>query len=110
MPAIEGGILFVEEIDEDPYAIERMFFQLFHTGILQKQRAILLADFTDCDPAGSRFAYGMEHVLETLRALLGASIPVLTNLPFGHVPRKLTLPFGATASLSITDNGYTIQF
>ena len=110
MPDIDGGILFIEEIDEDPYAIERMFFQLFHAGILQKQRAILLADFTDCDPVGSRFAYGMEHVLETLRNLLGDTIPVLTNLPFGHVPRKLTLPFGAQASLKIEASSYTLRF
>ncbi len=110
MPNITGGILFIEEIDEDPYAIERMFLQLFHAGILQKQKAILLADFTDCDPAGSRFAYGMEHVLDTLRTLLGDTIPVLTNLPFGHVPRKLTLPFGAQASLKIEENQYVLQF
>ena len=110
MPEIDGGILFIEEIDEDPYAIERMFFQLFHAGLLQKQKAILLADFTDCDPAGSRFAYGMEHVLETLRELLGDAIPVLTGLPFGHVPRKLTLPFGAQASLNITAEKYTLAF
>ncbi len=110
MPNIEGGILFIEEIDEDPYAIERMFFQLFHAGILQKQRAILLADFTDCDPAGSRFAYGMEHVLDTLRGLLGDSIPVLTNLPFGHVPRKLTIPFGVQATLKIESEKYTLSF
>jgi muramoyltetrapeptide carboxypeptidase len=109
LPDIEGGILFIEEIDEDPYAIERMFFQLFHAGILQKQRAILLADFTDCEPAGSRFAYGMEHVLETLRNLLGDSIPVLSNLPFGHVARKLTLPFGGQAVLNIGAGEYTLQ-
>ena len=106
MPTVEGGILFLEEIGEQPYAIERMFLQLFHAGILHKQSAIILADFTDCDPEAGRFPYSMRHVAETLRELL--PIPVLTGLPFGHVAKKLTLPFGAPARLSIHDAGYSL--
>lgn len=107
LPAIEGGILFVEEIAEQPYAIERLFFQLFHAGILQRQKALLLGDFTDCEPAAGRFPYAMAHVVETLRELL--PYPVLTGLPFGHVPRKLTIPYGAVATLSIAAGGYSLQ-
>ena len=106
LPAMEGGILFLEETGEQPYAIERMFLQLFHAGILQTQKAILLADFTDCEPEEGRFPYAMEHVTETLRAYL--SIPVLTGLPFGHVAKKLTLPYGAPARLSIHEAGFSL--
>jgi muramoyltetrapeptide carboxypeptidase len=108
MPGIEGGILFVEEIAEQPYAIERMLLQLFHAGILQKQRALLLADFTDCEPAAGRFPYSMAHVIDTLRTLL--PYPVLSELPFGHVAKKLTLPFGADATLAIGDGAYTLSY
>jgi len=108
MPDIEGGILFVEEIAEQPYAIERMLLQLFHAGILQKQRALLLADFTDCEPAAGRFPYSMAHVIDTLRTLL--PYPVLSGLPFGHVAKKLTLPFGADATLAIDDGAYTLSY
>jgi muramoyltetrapeptide carboxypeptidase LdcA involved in peptidoglycan recycling len=54
----------LEEIDEEPYAIERQFYQLFHAGILHtKQKALILADFTDCQPTSGRFAYTMvNHV------------------------------------------------
>lgn len=106
MPAIDGGILFVEEVTEQPYAIERMFMQLFHAGILQRQRAIVLGDFSDCEPEAGRFPYSVEHVVETLRTLL--PIPVLTGLPFGHVAKKLTLPVGAPASLAIDPSGFSI--
>jgi len=106
MPSIDGGILFVEEVTEQPYAIERMFMQLFHAGILQRQRAIVLGDFSDCEPEAGRFPYSVEHVVETLRTLL--PIPVLTGLPFGHVAKKLTLPVGAAARLTIEQSGFSI--
>lgn len=106
MPAINGGILFVEEVTEQPYAIERMFMQLFHAGILQRQRAIMLADFSDCEPEAGRFPYSVDHVVDTLRTLL--PIPVLTGLPFGHVAKKLTLPFGAPARLEIGQAGFSL--
>jgi muramoyltetrapeptide carboxypeptidase len=108
MPEVDSGILFVEEIAEQPYAIERLFFQLFHAGILQKQKALILADFSDCEPEAGRFPYTMEHVVETLRELL--PYPVLTGLPFGHVARKLTIPFGAPATLAIEDGAYRLTY
>lgn len=108
LPVMEGGILFIEEIGEEPYAIERMFLQLYHAGILRTQKAILLGDFTDCEPEAGRFPYSMEHVIETLRELL--PIPVLTGLPFGHVARKLTLPYGAIATLDIRAADYTLSY
>jgi muramoyltetrapeptide carboxypeptidase len=107
-PQVDGGILFLEEIDEQPYAIERMLFQLYHAGILEKQKAILLADFADCVPTSGRYPYSMDEAIETLRTL--APCPVLTGLPFGHVARKLTLPFGATARLEIAPGSFSLEF
>ncbi|MEO8384572.1 MAG: LD-carboxypeptidase [Betaproteobacteria bacterium] len=108
MPAVEGGILFLEEVGEVPYAVERMLLQLFHAGILQKQKAVILADFSDCDPEPDRFPYALTHVLETMRELL--PIPVLTGLPFGHVAKKLTLPYGAIASLHIAPGLFSLDY
>jgi muramoyltetrapeptide carboxypeptidase len=108
MPNIEGGILFFEEIAEEPYAIERMLLQLFHAGILQKQRAMIFADFSDCEPSSGRYLYTMAHVLETMRELL--PYPVLTGLPFGHVAKKLTIPFGAEATLSVTQGSFSLTY
>ncbi len=107
-PQIEGGLFFVEEIGERPYAVERMFLHLEHAGVLARQKAILLGEFTDCDPEEGRFPYSMTHVIETLRDRL--SIPVLSGFPFGHVAQKLTLPYGAVAELAISRHDYTLRW
>lgn len=107
LPVFDGGLLYVEEIAEEPYAIERLFLQLHHAGILERQRAVLLGQFTDCVASNrSRYPYAMDEVVETLRAI--APCPVLTGLPFGHVARKLTLPFGVQALLSLAAGEYTL--
>ena len=108
-PAIEDGILYVEEIGEEPYAIERLFLQLHHSGALGRQRALVLGDFSDCKPTNPvRYPYSMDEVIETLRQFL--PFPVLTGLPFGHIARKVTLPFGAPGTLSIHEGAYSLRF
>ena len=108
-PVIDDGILYVEEIAEEPYAVERMFLQLHHGGVLGRQRALVLGDFTDCKPtSASRYPYAMDEVVETLRKLL--PYPVVTGLPFGHVARKVTLPFGAPGTLTVGAGACSLRF
>jgi muramoyltetrapeptide carboxypeptidase len=108
-PRITGGILFLEDVSEQPYALERRLFQLHHAGILGQQAAIVLGQFAHCEPVnGTRYPYSIPEVIETLRKLLPC--PVLTDLPFGHVARKATLPFGATACLNVHDGSYGLRF
>ena len=108
-PSIEGGILYVEDFDEQPYAIERYFMQLYHSGSLARQKALLIGQMEGCVPSNTaRYPYGMEEVIESLRTLL--PFPVLTNLPIGHVPRKATLPFGAPGTVLIREGGYSLRF
>ena len=108
MPMIEDGILVLEDIGEQPYAVERMLWQLKHAGILNMQRAIILGEFTDCKPgANPHYGYSMAEVIETLREI--APCPVLTGFPFGHVPAKLTLPLGAPARLNVDGLRYTLS-
>jgi muramoyltetrapeptide carboxypeptidase len=108
LPSMEGGILFLEEIGERPYAVERMILQLQHSGLLSKQRAILIGGFTDREPEENRFPYSMQHVVNTLRQIVDC--PVLEHFPFGHVARKLTIPFGADAMLTISSGRYRVQY
>ena len=108
MPNIEDGILVLEDIGEEPYAVERMFWQLKHAGILDRQRAIILGAFTDCKPgANLRYAYNMPEAIETLREI--APCPVLSGFPFGHVPAKVTLPMGGAATLKIDGPRYSLR-
>lgn len=109
LPDIRGGLLYLEEIDEQPYAIERMLLQLQHAGVLDRQRALLLGDFRRCDPTNtSRYPYSLAEALESIRERL--PIPVLEGLPFGHVARKLTLPFGLEGELAIGDGRWQLSW
>ncbi len=98
LPKVKGGILFLEDVHEHPYRIERMLTQLLYTGVLQKQKAIVLGQFTNWVPVPHDKGYKLKTVVDWLRAQVDA--PVLTGLPFGHVPTKVCLPVGAKVTLA----------
>jgi muramoyltetrapeptide carboxypeptidase len=99
LPKIEKGILFFEDVGEHPYRVERMLTSWLHAGILQRQRAIVLGQFTGFKPVlGYDSGFGMPSVVQWLRTQ--TKTPILTGLPFGHVPTKVCLPVGATVSLN----------
>lgn len=101
LPAVEGGILVLEDVGEYPYRVERMFWQLRHAGVLDRQRAIILGEFTDCRPSpGMRHPFVMEEAVEALRAM--APCPVFEGFPFGHGARRVTLPMGLRARLTVS--------
>ena len=96
-PQIEGGILFVEDINEHPYRIERMILQLLHSGVLEQQKALVLGDFSGYRVTDYDNGYDFNTMLDYLHKHL--PIPVLTGLPFGHIHDKATLPVGCDAQL-----------
>jgi len=107
-PRIDGGILFLEDIGETPYRVERLLYQLHHAGILARQRAILLGQFTGYTLTDSDGGYELPDVVAHLRHV--CAVPVLTGLPFGHVPDKLTLPVGGHCELSVRSGAATLTF
>ncbi|HEY0879288.1 MAG TPA: LD-carboxypeptidase [Zeimonas sp.] len=92
LPKVEGGILFLEDVAEHPYRIERMLHQLLYAGVLAAQRAILLGDFTEWKASPHDNGYDLRAVVDHFRER--ATVPVLTGLPFGHVARKAVLGIG----------------
>jgi muramoyltetrapeptide carboxypeptidase len=107
-PRIDDGILFVEDVGEPPFRIERLLYQLKLAGVLARQRALILADFTNCRPAQYDNGYDMAAALAQFRQVAG--IPVLDGLPFGHAPDKFTLPFGAAARLRAAAGEVELSF
>ena len=107
-PEVKGGILFVEDISEHPYRVERMLTQLLHAGVLAKQKAVVLGQFTNYKLAPHDKGFKLQSVVDWLRTQIKA--PVLTNLPFGHVPTKVLLPVGATVSLSVEERDALIYW
>ena len=107
-PAIEGGILFVEDVGEPPFRIERLLYQLHLSGVLGRQQALVLGDFSQCRASGYDNGYGLEDSFEQIRQACG--IPVITGMPVGHEPAKLTLPFGASARLRVAGGVAALEF
>jgi hypothetical protein len=96
-PEVQGGVLFLEDVAEHPYRLERMLTQLLHAGVLAQQKAIVLGAFTDYKLTPHDKGFKLPTVVDWLRAQL--KTPVLTGLPFGHVPTKLCLPVGKPVTL-----------
>lgn len=97
LPAVDGGILFVEDVNEHPYRVERMLLQLLHSGVLARQKALVLGDFANYRLSDYDNGYDFNAMLVWLRREL--PIPVVNGLPFGHIRDKATLPVGADAHL-----------
>lgn len=99
LPQVKGGILFVEDVNEHPYRVERMLTQLLHAGVLAQQKAIVFGQFTDYTLGTHDRGFKLQTVIDWLRTQVKAR--VIDGLPFGHVPTKVLLPVGAEVSLSV---------
>jgi muramoyltetrapeptide carboxypeptidase len=98
-PQVKQGVLFLEDVGEHPYRVERMLTQLLHAGILAQQKAIVLGQFTQYKLTPHDQGFQMQSVVNWLRA--HTKVPVLTDLPFGHVSTKVCLPVGQRVSLLV---------
>ena len=98
-PQVAGGILFLEDVAEHPYRIERMLYQLHHAGVLAAQQAVLLGAFTEYHLHAHDGGYDFAAMLAHFRSV--TPVPICTGLPFGHVRDKLTLPVGGRCALSV---------
>jgi muramoyltetrapeptide carboxypeptidase len=98
-PEVKGGILFMEDVNEHPYRVERCLLQLLQAGVLGRQKAIVLGAFSAWKPMPLDRGYNLKTTVAHLRSRL--KTPLLTGLPFGHVPTKVTLPLGRRVELLV---------
>lgn len=101
MPHVHDGILFLEDVNEHPYRIERLLLQLHHAGILKQQQAILLGDFSGYRLSEYDNGYSFDTMLDYLRDVIPQ--PLIDGLPFGHCRDKLTLPVGGKGVLNVSN-------
>jgi muramoyltetrapeptide carboxypeptidase len=102
-PRFRDSLLFLEDIGEDPYRIDRMMTQLRGAGLLRGARALLLGQFTECVPRdGSVPSFSVDEVLHEYASSSG--LPALAGVPFGHERVKMTIPVGALARVD-TERG-----
>jgi muramoyltetrapeptide carboxypeptidase len=97
-PKIKGGILFVEDVNEHPYRVERHLLHLQQAGVLDAQKAVVLGAFSAWKPSPLDRGYGLKSAVARVRA--ATQTPVLTGLPHGHVPTTVCLPVGARVTLA----------
>lgn len=105
-PDLDGAILLVEDVDEEPYRVDRMLTQLRLAGKLQRVAGILFGDSPSCEPAPGRESLSLLEVLTDRLADL--QVPILYGFPCGHTAYRATLPLGVRARLDASAGSLTI--
>ncbi|MCB0081830.1 MAG: LD-carboxypeptidase, partial [Caldilineaceae bacterium] len=99
-PDFSGKILFLEDVSESVYRIDRMLTQLLLAGQLQRVAGIVLGKFTDCNPTySSGSSLGLTEVLADRCGSLG--VPLLRGLMIGHIADQTVVPVGCMAALDV---------
>lgn len=105
-PVFSKKIVFIEEVGEQPYRIDRMLTQLLQGTDLSKAAGIALGVFSDCQAKQERLSLSL---MDTLRDRLGKlQIPVVYGMPVGHVALQATLPYGILAELDASAQKLTL--
>lgn len=96
-PSFRRKIVFIEEVGEQPYRVDRLLTQLLQATDLKQAAGIVLGVFTECTAKNPEFSLTLP---ETLRDRLGnLDIPVFYGLPFGHVAHQATFPYHIKAEM-----------
>lgn len=99
-PDLDGAILFIEDVGEDLYSVDRMLAHLRMTGALRKLAGVAVGRFTELKRGTGEGALGFDEVLATY--LLPLNVPVAYGFPIGHIDDQWTLPIGVRARLDAT--------
>ncbi|PKR82255.1 LD-carboxypeptidase [Brumimicrobium salinarum] len=106
MPNFQNKILFIEDVGEHLYKIDRYFHQLSHAGVLDQIRALIIGDFSGMQDTEPPYGKSLEKIIET--HFTYRSIPLAFGFPAGHTNDNRALPFGVSAKLSVQQNHSTL--
>ena len=96
LPDPTGALLFMEDVNEEPYRVDRMLNQLRMAGIFDRVAGVLFGQFAGCEPERATDG-SVEAVLESLAGAIPC--PVFCGLPYGHAPDRRVLPIGLPARI-----------
>ena len=109
LPRINGGIVFLEDVGEQAYRIERMLYDLYLAGVFKNQQAIVFGALSGTGEDSYDKRYDVATVIRQLHELTG--LPIYSGMPFGHIGKKYSFPLGATCQMSPDVNGgYQLVF
>jgi muramoyltetrapeptide carboxypeptidase len=98
MPPTRRSILVLEDVEEEPHRIDRMLAQLFNGGVLGGLAGLVFGTFVECTPGDEDEPFlTLEQVLQEYTQKI--KCPVTANFQYGHIPKKITIPFGLRAAL-----------
>ncbi len=104
----KGGILFLEDCNEELSRIDRMFLHLKRLGVLDDINALVLGQFSNIKESGREFGYSMKDIIS--EHISGLDIPVLYNLPFGHGKDLYSMPIGINAKIDTDAKEFTLLY
>lgn len=96
-PDLEDSILFLEDIGERTYRVDRMLRQIYLSGALRSCRGIVFGECTDCHESSASGARELDEIITEMAELAG--VPCIAGAPIGHIDDQWTLPVGARARL-----------
>lgn len=104
-PDLRGAILCLEDVNEEAYRLDRLFWQIASAGLLKGVRGIVMGELTHCTPPGM----GRDSARRALeRAVSGLGVPALSGAAFGHGRRNLALPLGVRVRLDAVERTLTL--
>jgi len=106
----DNSIIFIEEVGEEPYRIDRMLTQLIQTKKFDKASGIMMGIFRKCEPKTENPSFDKSFTLiEVLTDRLSKlQIPVIYGMSFGHIKNKFTIPFGSNAILDTEEQTFSL--
>lgn len=105
-PDFQNSILFIEDIGEDPYRIDRMMSTLMLNGTLGKIKGFIFGQCSDCEPGGGYGSLSVDQVIDDYILPLG--IPAFTGAMIGHLPQQFIVPVGAKVQMDATAGTFTL--
>src|SRR5690606_24906460 len=107
LPDFSDKILFLEDVEESPYRIDRMMSTLQLMGALEKIKGFIFGQCTDCDPSGGYGSLTLNQILEDF--ILPLKIPAYRGAMIGHVPKQFIVPIGAKVRMDATQGVFEMK-
>lgn len=105
LPAMRGAILFIEDVGERPYRLDRVLTQMIRGGALEGVVGVAIGQLTDCEEPGASFT-ALDVIADILAPL---RVPVIAELALGHEPEtSRAIVFGATATIDAAEGVLTV--
>jgi muramoyltetrapeptide carboxypeptidase len=107
LPDLSGAILILEDVNEEPYRIDRMLNQLRMSGILNRLSGLIFGKFEHCEANDPSHGDVIPIIRETIADVNG---PILSGLPYGHFHDRVMLPIGAPGIITTGERQGQLEF